>query len=113
MKRKKNPSLTTRRNLWHSKTEEKKYSRELRKLIGRYGTEIHAALERASHTDILTGKTTIDIQAFKQELDRIETDLINRQGTDITKEHAKAGMLLGIKHSDRTLKEAGLNDANS
>lgn len=111
-KTKKNPSLTTRKNLWHSKTEEKKYSRELRKLITQYGAELQEALTRATHTDI-TGKTSVDIAAFKAELDRIEADLLNGRGTDLTKEHAKTGMLLGIRYSDKSLKDAGVNDARS
>ena len=112
MKRKQNPSLTTRKNLWHSKTEEKRYSRELRKLIGQYGHRIQEALEHSSHTDS-NGKTTLNITTFNQELERIKTELLERDGTDITKEHAKIGMLLGIKYSEKSLKEAGIDDSHS
>lgn len=111
-KKKKNPSLSTRKNLWHSKTEERKYSRELRRLVGQYGAELQEALARATHTDI-SGKTTVDLAAFQQELERIERNLLNNKGAAVTREHAKAGMLLGIRHADKSMKEAGIDDSQS
>lgn len=103
-------SLTTRRNLWRSRTEENKYSRDLRNLVAEYGSALQEALQRAAHTGT-DGTSAIDLTAFSAELERIQSALLATKGEDIVNRHAKDSMMLGIRYSDRTLKEAGIDDS--
>lgn len=102
--------MSARRNLWKSKTEENKYARELRGFVNQYGQALQDALQRASHTSV-DGTVTVDLAAFTQEMNRIESMMISQNGTAITKQHAKDAMLLGVKYSDKTLRDEGAADA--
>ncbi|HJJ47609.1 MAG TPA: hypothetical protein O0X39_01260 [Methanocorpusculum sp.] len=108
----KNPSLSSRRNLWRSKTEEAKYSREARAFIADYGARLQEALKIYSREDA-DGNVTIDMAGFQERMEQIKTVLLAQTGATITKEHAKAGLTLGIEYAERSLKDAGVEDAKS
>lgn len=103
---KNNPSLSARRNLWHSKTEENKYVRDIRAYINEFSALAKEALQRNTHTDY-DGKETVDIAAFSAELEQIKQRMEKTKGTALAEEHTKAAYMLGIKYSDKTLKDAG------
>lgn len=100
-----NPSLSARRNLWKSKTEENRYARELRGLLSEAGAEIKSALQTATVTNP-DGSTYTDMEQFSSAVRRILETILTTKGQDMAERHAKAGMLLGISYSDTALKEA-------
>jgi len=93
-------SKTVQKNLWKSLTQERKYARELRRLINKIGSKLKDILTKLTTFDAITGITTLDLSRFVDEMDTYISAEVKTTGDTITRDAAKAGMDLGIKYAD-------------
>lgn len=106
------PSLSTRRNLWQSKTAEERYARELRKLFGIYGTAITQLLQDSTITNP-DGTVTLDVPAFNRGLDELARRHIRQPGEAITDKNTRTAFDLGQGHADADYEKQVKNDRST
>ncbi|HJK18872.1 MAG TPA: hypothetical protein O0X45_05860 [Methanocorpusculum sp.] len=92
-------SLSTRRNLWKSKTAEERYARDLRRLFNTYGSAATQLLLDSVVTNP-DGSATVDLTAFKRSLGELSRQTILQPGEVLTEESTRRAFDLGQGHAD-------------
>lgn len=97
-----NISRSGRKNLWHSKTLENKYERQLKKLINTFGHDVIELLKSSAQT-LPDGTITIDFEKFMTDLEQLAQRDMKEPGKKITSENITKAFELGMDTGDADL----------